>query len=154
MAQLDGYKKSSVLPLATCNNYYDMPEALHREGRFDRHFRTSINNKDDLADIIKGFCKDAGITISETDENELMEVFYHSNASFIRAVLNSASLRYKDECTISDIVNTSDFLRTGFIQKNDDFTVSKNTAIYEAGHAIYIYLYVPICTRGKNLDGS
>lgn len=148
MAQLDGYRKSTVLTLATCNNYYDMPEALLREGRFDRHFRTSIYNKDDLTEIIRGFAKDAGLTINETDENELIEVFYHNNASFIRAVLNNASLRYKDKCTIADIVNTSDFLKTGFIQKNDDFIVSKNTAIHEAGHAIYIYLF---CTKQKFL---
>lgn len=141
MAQLDGYKSSSVLTLATCNNYYNMPEALLREGRFDRHFRTSINDQDDLLEMIRGFAKDAMIELSETDENELVELFFHLNASFIRAVFNNSSLRYGNKCTITDIINTADFLRTGFIQKNEKFKVTQRVAIHEAGHAVYLYLF-------------
>ena len=92
-----------------------MPEALLREGRFDRHFRISINDQDDLLEMIRGFAKDAMIELSETDENELVELFFHLNASFIRAVFNNSSLRYGNKCTITDIINTADFLRTGFI---------------------------------------
>lgn len=141
MAQLDGFKSVNVLTLATCNNYYYMPEALLREGRFDRHFRTSINNQDDLLEVIRGFSKDTMIKLSENDENELVELFFHLSVSFIKAVFNNASLRYKDKCTINDIINTSDFLKTGFIQKNDKFKINKRIAIHEAGHAIYLYLF-------------
>lgn len=141
MAQLDGYKTSSVLTLATCNNYYEMPEALLREGRFDRHFGTFINNQDDLLEIIRGFSKEAGISLSENDENELVEIFSRYSASFIRAVFNNASLRFGEKWSISDIINTADFLRTGFIQKNKDFKIERSVAIHEAGHAVYIYLF-------------
>ena len=148
MAQLDGYKTSSVLTLATCNNYYEMPEALLREGRFDRHFGTFINNQDDLLEIIRGFSKEAGISLSENDENELVEIFSRYSASFIRAVFNNASLRFGEKWSISDIINTADFLRTGFIQKNKDFKIERSVAIHEAGHAVYIYLF---CKKQKFL---
>lgn len=141
MAQLDGYKTSTVVTLATCNNYSDMPDALLREGRFDRHFNTIVNNQSDLLEIINGFSKDAGIKLNENDEVELMETFYHWPASFIKSVFNNVSLRYSNTWTIKDIINTADFLRTGFINKNEDFNIALNTAIHEAGHAIYIYLF-------------
>lgn len=141
MAQLDGFKTSTVLTLATCNNYSDMPNALLREGRFDRHFNTVVNNESDLLEIIKGFSNDAGIKLNENDEVELVETFYHWPSSFIKSVFNNVSLRYKDAWTISDIINTADFLKTGFINKNNDFNISLNAAIHEAGHAIYIYLF-------------
>lgn len=44
-AKLDGFEKSNVLTLATCNLYDDLPEALVRPGRFDRHFKLLVKSK-------------------------------------------------------------------------------------------------------------
>lgn len=141
MAQLDGYKTLTVLTLATCNFYSSLPDALLREGRFDRRFCVSVEGKDDLLDMIKGFSKDAGIALDEANYDELIDVFTLHSASFIRATFNNAALRFGDKCNVSDIINVADFLDTGFIQKNDDFELSRNTAIHEAGHAVYKYLF-------------
>ena len=77
MAQLDGFKTSTVLTLATCNYYFSIPEAL----------------------------------------------------------------RFNHKWTIADIINTAGFLETGFLQKNEDFKIKRSTAIHEAGHAVYLYLF-------------
>lgn len=142
MAQLDGFQSSeNVLTLATCNNYDNLPEALLREGRFDRHFYLRINDNDDLEEIIKGFSKDAGIKLTENDVSELLEILYHRSASTIRSIFNNAALRYGQNCTISQIVNTADFIKTGFISKDSKFVVERNTAVHEAGHALYLYKF-------------
>ena len=72
MAQLDGFKTSTVLTLATCNYYFSIPEALRRPGRFDRHLQLFISDDSDLLDVIRGFSTDAGIKLNENDETELL----------------------------------------------------------------------------------
>lgn len=142
MAQLDGFDSThNVLTLATCNNYYSLPEALLREGRFDRHFWLRSCEQKDLEEMILGFSRDAGLKLSNDDIFELSDIFHGYPANTIRAVFNSVSLRYGSECTITDIINTFDFRKTGFIDKDENFIVKKSVAIHEAGHALYIGMY-------------
>lgn len=141
MAQLDGFKTSTVLTLATCNYYFSIPEALRRPGRFDRHLQLFISDDSDLLDVIRGFSTDAGIKLNENDETELLETFYHCTPSYIKFVFNNVALRFNHKWTIADIINTADFLETGFLQKNEDFKIKRSTAIHEAGHAVYLYLF-------------
>lgn len=140
MSQLDGFKNNeNILTLATANNYYNLPEALLREGRFDRHFKLTIDNYKDLEDVIRGFALNAGVKLNDNDVLELLDALYHCSPSEIKALFNNVSLRYGKDCLINDIIDTIDFRKTGFIKNKDDFKVSDQTAIHEAGHAIFIY---------------
>lgn len=141
MSQLDGFDSStSILTIATCNEYFELPEALIREGRFDRHF--FIGNTDgEMEDIIRSFAKDSNIELSNEDIMELAICFDICTTGEIKAIFNNASLRYGNKCTIDDIINTSDYLRTGYMNKDSDFNVPRYAAIHEAGHAIYSHIF-------------
>lgn len=141
MSQLDGFdSNTSILTIATCNRYFSLPDALIREGRFDRHFY--IGNTDgEMEDIIRLFSKDANINLSDEDIMELAMCFDICTTGEIKAIFNNASLRYGDNCTIDDIINTADFLKTGYMNKDDSFKVPRAMAIHEAGHAIYSHIF-------------
>ena len=141
-SQLDGFNNSgNVLTIATSNKFYDLPEPLLREGRFDRKFKVHPNNKSDFQEIIKGFSLNCGLNLTDDEILELADNFSNYSVSTIRATLNSASLRYGNSCTINDLLNSVDFIDTGFINKRNDDIVQKNVAIHEAGHAIYLYFF-------------
>ena len=71
-SQLDGFKSNdNVLTLATANDYCNLPNALLREGRFDRKFRVSPNNKNDFKEIIKCFSCNIGFNFNDDEILEL-----------------------------------------------------------------------------------
>lgn len=140
MVQLDGFKTGSgVLTLATCNSFCEMPEALLREGRFDRLFQMRTESDEDLEEMIRGFSLDAGLYLKEDEVSELIESFAGYSPSTIRGIFNNAALRFGDHCCFDNIIDTALFLKTGFISSNKDVEISHHTAIHEAGHAIYLY---------------
>lgn len=71
-SQLDGFRSNdNVLTLATANDYCNLPNALLREGRFDRKFRVSPNDKNDFKEIIKGFSSNVGFNFNDDEILEL-----------------------------------------------------------------------------------
>lgn len=67
--ELDGFKKEgNVLTLASANFYYDLPDSLVREGRFDRKYEIKVFNNKELKDIIKHLLKDRGFNIEKVDD--------------------------------------------------------------------------------------
>lgn len=140
MAKLDGFEISNVLTLATCNYYADLPEALVRPGRFDRHFNLLIKSKKDLKEIIIKFLNEYKIDLNESDIAELMQIFKNDSVCFIKSALSNASLRFGNECTIDNIIYTIDFFNTGYFKKANPEIINKS-AVHEAGHALYIYLF-------------
>lgn len=140
MAKLDGYEISKVLTLATCNLYDDLPEALVRPGRFDRHFKLLVKSKKDLKEIIIKFLNEYKIDLSESDITELMQIFNNDPVCFIKSALSNASLRFGNKCTIDNIIYTIDFFNTGYFKKANPEIINKS-AVHEAGHALYIYLF-------------
>jgi len=141
-SQLDGFNsEGNILTLATSNDFRGIPEALLREGRFDRKFGVCPTDKKDFKEMIKGFAIDTGLNLTSEDITELTEDLFRYPVSTIRATFNNVSLRYGSDCTIDDILNIVDFISTGFANKNSNFSVSKNAAIHEAGHAIYLHKY-------------
>ena len=141
-SQLDGFNNDgNILTIATANNFCDLPEPLLREGRFDRKFKIRPNEKNDFQEIVKGFSLTSGLKLTEDEISELAEYLRHYSVSTIRATFNNASLRYGNSCTINDILNTIDFIETGFINKTSNYKVQKDHAIHEAGHALYLYLF-------------
>lgn len=140
MAKLDGFEISNVLTLATCNDYADLPEALVRPGRFDRHFNLLVKSKKDLKEIIIKFLNEYKIELNESDITELMQIFKNDTVCFIKSVLSNTSLRFGNECTIDNIIYTIDFFNTGYFKKANPEIINKS-AVHEAGHALYIYLF-------------
>ena len=139
MSQLDGFDaNTTILTLATCNEYYRMPDALIREGRFDRHFYIGITDGE-MEEIIKAFSTDAKIKLTEEEISELSQSLNYYSTGEIKAIFNNASLRYGDECTIDNIINTADFLKTGFIGRDQRSKIDRYVAVHEAGHAVYSY---------------
>lgn len=140
MSELDGFDtKSSVLTLATCNFYFDIPDELKREGRFDRHYYVGMI--EDINEIIRSFSNDVGIVLNDNEIYELGTLLDYYSICEIKAVFNNAVLRYGSKCTIDDIIDIADFLKTGFVKKNEDYVVTRQAAIHEAGHALYAHLF-------------
>lgn len=140
MAQLDGYRSgNNVLTLATCNSYHEMPEALLREGRFDRHFLVEVSEDKDIEEMVRGFSRDAGIKLNEDDVSELAHSFFHYSPSEIRGAFNNAALRFGESASVENILDAALFLKTGFLKSNKEIVLSQHVAIHEAGHAIYVY---------------
>ncbi len=167
MSQLDGFDaNTNILTLATCNEYYKMPDALIREGRFDRHFYIGITDGE-MEDIIRSFSTDAKIILTEEEILELSQCLNYYSTGEIKAIFNNASLRYGDDCTIDNIINTADFLKTGYIGLDKKTKIDKYIAVHEAGHAIYSYFFCDSqrflriyfndeggCTISKDIDSK
>ena len=140
MAELDGFdSRASVLTLATCNDYDDLPEALVREGRFDRHFYIG-NTNDDIDEIIKHLALDSGLSLQEDEVTELSMLFRYTRISQIKSTFNNVRLRYGNNYNIDNIISTRDHLRTGYFDDNE-FPIERYIAIHEAGHALYTHLF-------------
>ena len=140
-SQLDGFKSNdNVLTLATANDYCNLPNALLREGRFDRKFRVSPNDKNDFKEIIKGFSCNVGLNFNDDEILELSNDLCGYSISTIRSTINNAFLRYGNKCTINNILNTIDFINTGYINKVNNYKIDSQITIHEAGHA-YLYYY-------------
>ena len=141
-SQLDGFNNSgNILTIATANNYYDLPEPLLREGRFDRKFKIYPIDKNDFLAIVKGFSLSSGLVLTDDEIVEVADYLRYYPVSMIRATFNNASMRYGKECTIDDILNTIDFIKTGFVNKTNNYEIRKEHAIHEAGHSIYLYFF-------------
>ena len=137
-SQLDGFRSNdNVLTLATANDYCNLPNALLREGRFDRKFRVSPNDKNDFKEIIKSFSCNVGFNFNDDEILELSNDLCGYSISTIRATFNNAFLRYGNKCTINNILNTIDFINTGYINKINSYDINSQVTIHEAGHAIY-----------------
>lgn len=143
-AQLDGFEKNdSVLTLASANYYYDIPEPLVREGRFDRHIKVSLKDEADIEEVIRGFAKDLKLDISDDDVSELVDVFAYRSPSIIRASLNDSYLRYGKTIKAENVIKSLDFIKYGYVENMNQQDISYNTAVHEAGHALFIYKYCP-----------
>lgn len=141
MSNLDGFDNNmNVLTLASCNDYSELPEALIREGRFDRHFFIG-KTSDDIKEIITSFAGDVGITLNQDDLMELTMVLEYFRTSEIKAIFNNVALRYGNNYTIDGIIDVINALRTGFVDKDENYKVKRYMAIHEAGHAIYSYVF-------------
>ncbi len=141
-SQLDGFNESgNVLTLATANHYYDLPEALLREGRFDRKFKVLCNDKVDFKDIIEKFSLDRNLIFNENEKYELIEELFGYSISKIKSIFNFASLKYGTSCSLDNILDTVDYLDTGYLSKKIDVDVGSVCAVHEAGHALYFYLF-------------
>lgn len=141
-SQLDGFNESgNVLTLATANNYCNLPEALLREGRFDRKFKVSCNDKEDFKEIIEKFLLDRNLKFDENEKYELIEELLGYSISKTKSIFDFASLKYGDSCSLDDIFNTVDYLDSGYIKKTNGVDVSNVCAVHEAGHALYCYLF-------------
>lgn len=151
-AQLDGFEKNdSVLTLASANYFDDIPEPLVREGRFDRHMEISLSDEKDVEDVIRGFTKDLGLTISDDDICELIDVFAYRSPSIIRASLNDSYLRHGKSIKAEHVIKSLDFIKYGYVENMNKDDLLYNTAVHEAGHALYVYKY---CKTQKFLRAS
>lgn len=141
-AQLDGFEKNeSILTLASANYFDDIPEPLVREGRFDRHMEIWLSDEKDVEDVIRGFAKDLNLTIAEDDVCELVDVFAYRTPSIIRASLNDAYLRHGKSVKAEHVIKSLDFIKYGYVENMNQDDISYNTAVHEAGHALYVYKY-------------
>lgn len=141
-SQLDGFNnEGNILTLATANNFYDLPESLLREGRFDRKFKICPKDKNDFNEIIKGFSLDCKLSLNDDEISEITDYLSQYSISSVKAAFNNASLRYGPSSSVNDILNALDFIQTGFINKNGNFKIKRSHALHEAGHAVYLYFF-------------
>lgn len=148
--QLDGYKeRPHVLTLATANTTECIPEALLREGRFDRCFNVELQGKEETEEVVRGFLSLVHLAIDETDIYDLVDEFYRCPPIHIRSAINGALLRKGKECTAHDIIDSSYFLQCGTMPNRTMLEVDRRTAIHEAGHAAYLHFFAKFITYGR-----
>ncbi len=131
----------NVLTLATINQLSDLPDALLKDGVFDYKFKLANNDRADLEEAIKGFLSSYGLQLNDDDIYELSDDLLHHPLSEIKRAIEIVTFRNGDKFVVNDIVNAVDFLETGLLYKNRNFKVNKETAIHEAGHVMYLYLF-------------
>ena len=148
--QLDGYKERlNVLTLATANTTECIPEALLREGRFDRCFNVELQGKEEIKEVVKGYLSSTNMSLNEGDINDLADEFYRCPPIHIRSAINGALLRKGKECTVDDIIDSSYFLQFGTMPSRASIEVNRRTAIHEAGHAAYLHFFAHSITYGR-----
>lgn len=149
-AKLDGFKQNvGTLTLATANEKGKIPEPLKREGRFDRRFDIYLQGKDEVREALEGFLASAGLSIDEEGLEELVEDFRFDAASHIRAAINSAALRYGDDCTAEQILDVSHFIAWGRLPHKEEVEIDRRVAIHEAGHAAYLHFFSKTMDCGR-----
>ena len=142
--ELDGFKKEgNVLTLASANFYYDLPDSLVREGRFDRKYEIKVFNNKELKDIIKHLLKDRSFNIEKVDDevDELRQHLSGSSISKIKTLFNMVYFKKGKEAELDDFINELTFLDTGCVESKEDYIVPRVIALHEAGHALYIYKF-------------
>lgn len=140
--QLDGINKDgNVLTLASANYIFELPDALLREGRFDRKFKIEIHDKKELEEILNNLIKIRGFNLNQNEIDELSQHLKYQSVSSIKSIFNSVYFRYGLNAKIDDFINEYLFNDTGEIPDNDNLIVKDDVAIHEAGHALYIYKY-------------
>lgn len=136
---LDGYKNNSVLTLATANYIHRLPEALLREGRFDKKYLIDKNYNDTLLFIKNTFNR----LNLKFKENEIEVVSNHlSLFSFatIKSIINQAYLEHRNNLNVNDIIRVADLNISGLIP-DDDNVINYNVAVHEIGHSLYTRKY-------------
>ena len=141
--QLDGYEnENSVLTLATTNHIWRIPEALLREGRFDRKFEIgAIEDLEDAKEMILGFLNNINLTVSENELESLCFYLQDNPPVMIKSILSNYMLRFGNKLTLKNLARIIDYLDTGYIDKDSKYVVQPSLAIHEAGHAYYAYKY-------------
>ena len=142
--ELDGFKKEgNVLTLASANFYYDLPDSLVREGRFDRKYEIKVFNNKELKEIIKHFLKERDFLIekSEDEVEELRQHLTNSSISKIKTLFNIVYFKKGKEAKLDDFINELTFIDTGCVESKEDFIVPRVIALHEAGHALYVYKF-------------
>ncbi len=149
-AKLDGFKENlGTLTLATANDVDKIPEPLKREGRFDRRFDIHLQGKDEVRETVEGFLFSAGLSVEKEELEELVEDFRCDPASHIRAAINSAALRYGDDCTAEQIMDVSHFIAWGRLPRKEEVEIDRRFAIHEAGHAAYLHFFSETMDCGR-----
>ena len=140
--QLDGLnKKGNILTLASANYKYDLPDALLREGRFDRKFRIEICNKNEIKEILNSLIKVRGFKLNEYEIDELSQHFRYESISLMKSIFNSVYFRYGKNAKIDDFINEYIFNDTGNIPNSDTLLVKEYIAVHEAGHALFTHKF-------------
>lgn len=139
--QLDGLNnEGTVLTLASANDYDALPDALLREGRFDRKFCIDVEDKKDNKEILEKLLKEREFNINEYELEELNLQLFGEPISKIKSLLNSVCFRYGKSASIDDFLKEYSFNESGHIQ-DDNLNVPDYVAVHEAGHALYAKLF-------------
>lgn len=143
--ELDGINQDGgrVLTIATTNHFYSLPEALTRNGRFDRPIEITAPDKKTRIKIFEHFFNVLDIDGSKLSFDFLAEMTHFKSCADIIAICNDLALRHNGK-TISN----SDFLRSIDICNGRIRCISSNSiahnraiAIHEIGHALLTLKY-------------
>ncbi len=149
-AKLDGFTQNlGTLTLATANEEERIPEALKREGRFDRRFEIYLRNENEVREVVEGFLAEAGLSVDADGVDELVGDFRYQAPSHIRAAINSAALRYGDSCSIEEILDVAHFIALGRLPRKEEVEIDRRVAIHEAGHATYLHFFAETMECGR-----
>ena len=136
---LDGYKSNSVLTIATANYIGGFPEALLREGRFDKKYLIDKNYNDTLLFVKNTFDK-LNLKFKECEIEVVANHFSSFSFARIKSIINQAYLEYRNNLSVNGIIRVADINVSGLIP-NDDNAIKFNVAVHEMGHSLYTRKY-------------
>lgn len=137
-SELDGVNKEGrILVLATTNSLRALSEALKRQGRFDRHIRLEDPDQETVRELYKYYLAKLKINTANIDLVHLCHLSHYLSCADIKAIVNDAYLRYKENVDTKALEASYEYLRSNdFIRYNPLKYRNWRVAIHEAGHAI------------------
>lgn len=141
--ELDGINKtkSRVLTIASTNYYYNLPDPLLRNGRFDRIININNPNKNDRKKILINYFNKLNIKTSFSDMDNVIDYLRGLSCAEIMTLCNDCYFRYYggviDEDKIRESFSKID--KDGISINDDNRTIE--TAYHEVGHTLLVLKY-------------
>ena len=141
--ELDGINNSTerILTIATTNHYRELPDALLRNGRFDRIIKIDYPNANDRKLIINHyFCK-LGIEYEFLDEEYIIDYLSYLSCSDLMTLCNDCYFRYNGEIINEDKITNSLLKLDPYGSCFDEGKKTIEVAYHEIGHALITLKY-------------
>lgn len=132
-------KDNRVLIIASTNNYYRIPDALLRSGRFDKKFLIDLPDADSRREILEFYINNHPL-FSEIDVKALALKTSGMSCADLKTLINNTLLHYivsKEKIVLDDflkIINEMNFETLG--KKWSSKVMSLEVLSHEVGHAI------------------
>ena len=141
--ELDGIDKSSerILTIATTNHYRDLPDALLRNGRFDRIIKIDYPNALDRKLIINHYFYKLGMKHEFSSDDYIMDYLSYLSCSDLMTLCNDCYFRYNGEIITDEKITNSLLKLDPFGSCFDEKNKTRDIAYHEIGHALITLKY-------------
>ncbi len=161
-ANIDKYKDSGIIVIATCNDSNKLPDSLTRPGRFDNSYVMNMPSGDEYEKIVEHFLSMKKCS-SDVNASQIAKITSGITCAGLENIVNQAGIiaarRDKDAIYNQDLIDAClrELYGAPRIDKYRSEEVVSRLAYHEAGHAIVGELLEPdsiniICIRQHNSE--